>query len=374
MPSKYPVAIRGICFVKAACVCYDDTNETKSEGTFSIVKRANLRSQLLGLALGVVLVGGQLSGSAFAAPAKAPVSSDPSKNNANSIKVSPLRTDVALDPGGSAVVKIYVTNITDEPVVYKPIENDFVAGDEKGTPSIILDENSYAPSHSLKRFMVPLSNITVAAGAMQEVDLHIAVPKTAQAGGYFGAVRFAPAGSGNQPLVLASGVASLVLLTVSGPTVEQLTLTNFDVQQNGGTATNFRTPDDLSLLVRFQNKGNVQVAPFGQINVQQGKKVVYTYNFNQDDPKEEILPDSARRWQVPLKHLGKFGKYKISGTFGYGTKGTTINIEKTVWIIPTVYILAIVGGVVLLAVLVGGLFMFLRSYKRRILRSSRRRY
>lgn len=328
------------------------------------------------MASGVLLVGVSLGGTGFAATAKTstPAANDAIKNNANSIKISPLRTDVTLKPGESGNVKVRVTNVTGNTVILKPIENDFVSGDEKGTPSIVLDENSYSPSHSLKRFMVPLQNITVAAGATAEVDVRIAVPKTAQAGGYYGALRFAPAGSSGQPVDLSASVASLMLLTVPGPVVEQLTLTNFDIQQNGGTASNFRTPDDLALLVRFVNKGNLQEGPFGQINVQKGKKVVYTYDFNQETPKAVILPDSARRWTVPVKKLGKFGKYTVTGTFGYGTKGTTINIQKTVWIVPTAYIMAIVIVVIVLAAVIGGLFMFLRSYKRKILRSSRRRY
>lgn len=338
------------------------------------MKSAKLRSVLLAIASTLALVVGQLGGSVFAATSKSSTSSDAINNNANSLKISPLRTDITLDPGESGTVKTYITNLTKAPIVLKAIENDFVSGDEKGTPSIILDENSYAPAHSLKRFMVPLQNVSVATGATQEVDVKITVPKTAQAGGYYGALRFAPAGNTNQPVSLNASVASLILLTVPGPTIEQLTLTNFDVQQNGGTATNFRTPNDLALLVRFQNKGNLQEAPFGQINVQKGKKVVYTYNFNQDEPKDEVLPDSARRWTVPIKNLGKFGKYTVSGTFGYGAKGTTINIQKTVWIIPTVYILIVVGAIAFIAIIIAGFWMFIRSYKRKILRSSRRRY
>jgi len=257
----------------------------------------------------------------------------------------------------------------------KPIENDFVAGDERGDPAVVLDPNSYAPTHSLKRFMVPLQDVTIPAGATKEVDVTISVPKTAQAGGYFGAVRFAPDTGGNSSSVsLGASVVSLILMTVPGPAVEQLTLTNFDVQQNGGTASNFRTSDSLSLLMRFQNKGNLQEAPFGQVYVQKGKKILYTYNFNQKDPKDQILPDSARRWTVPLKGLGKFGKYTVGATFTYGTKGQSIEISKTIWIIPTAYILAIVGAVILLALLIGGGYVFLKSYKRKILRSSRRRY
>lgn len=337
------------------------------------MRLARLRSSLVIAAGAFALVIGQW-GSAYAVTKPAATNTNSVSNATNSLKLSPLRSDVTLNPGDSGTVKTYVTNTTKDTIALKVIENDFVSGDEKGTPSIIVDENSYAPSHSLKRFMTPLPNITVAGNSTQEVDVHVVVPKTAQAGGYYGAIRFAPAASGSQQIALSSSVASLVLLTVTGPTVEQMTLTNFDVQQNGGTATNFRTPDNLGLLIRFQNKGNLQEGPFGQINVQKGKKVIYKYDFNIDTPRDQILPDSARRWQVPLKNLGKFGKYTISGTFGYGTKGQTINIEKTVWIVPTTVILGIGAAVVILIVGIGGAYVFLRSYKRRILRSSRRRY
>jgi len=323
--------------------------------------------------MGVLLACGQVGSVVFAAAAKAPAA-DPTKNNANSIKISPLRTDLTLDPGGSGTAKVYVTNITGNTIVLKAIENDFVAGDEKGTPSLILDQSSFAPSHSLKRFMAPIANVTINAGATQEVDVKVSVPKSAQAGGYYGALRFAPAGSGNQPLALSSGIASIILLKVSGPIVERLTLTNFDMQQNGGTASNFRTPDNLGLLIRFKNEGNVHEAPFGQINVQKGKKVIYSHDFNLEDPKEMVLPDSARRWQVPIKNLGKFGKYTVSATFGYGSKGDTINIQNTVWIVPSAVIMAIVIAVLVIAAVIAGMWFFLRNYKRRILKSSRRRY
>lgn len=323
--------------------------------------------------MGVTLVCGQLGGYAVAAtPKKAPATSI--NNNSNSLKLSPLRSDLTLDPGKSGVVKTYVTNLTKDTIMLKAIENDFVSGDEKGTPSLILDENSFAPSHSLKKFMVPMPNVTISANATAEVDVKVNVPKNAQAGGYFGAIRFAPAGSSSQQIALTSSVASLILLTVSGPAVERLTLTNFDVQQNGGTGSSFRTPDDLGLLIRFMNQGSVQEAPFGQVSVEKGHKILYSANFNQDQPRDEILPDSARRWTVPLKKFGKFGKYTVSGTFGYGAKGETIQISKTVWIIPSTVIMAIIGGILFLIAIIGAFWFMARNYKRRILKSSRRRY
>lgn len=332
-----------------------------------------LRSVILAAASVFALLVGQLGGVATAATTTK-TSTPTTTGEANSLKVSPLRSDLSIAKGNTGTTKVQVTNLTKSTVILKAIENDFVAGDEKGTPALILDENSYAPSHSLKRFMVSIPNITVAPNQTQEVTVTVRVPANAQAGGYFGALRFAPASLTGSTLSVGASVASLILLTVPGPTVEQLTLTNFDVQQSGGTATNFRTPNNLSLMLRFQNKGNLQEAPFGQINVLKGKKVVYKASFNQNDPKNEILPDSARRWSLPIKNLGKFGKYTINGTFTYGTQSQSVEITKTIWIIPTTVIMIGVAALLITIAIGVGFWLFIRSYKRKILRSSRRRY
>ena len=320
----------------------------------------------------IVLLLGVSSKGVVSAAAAIPTPKTSVNGVANSMKISPLRTDITLKQGESKNVLVSVTNLSNNTVALQPIENDFVAGDEKGTPAIILDQSSYAPTHSLKRFMTPLSTITRAPHATGSVNLTITVPITAQAGGYFGALRFAPVNKENQPVSLTSSVASLVLLTVPGPAVEKLNLTNFDIQQKGQAGTNFRSPQGLSLFVRFKNEGNLQLAPFGQIAVLKDKKAVYTYNFNQADPKAVVLPDSARRWDIPLKNIGKFGKYTVSGTFGYGN-GQSLEVKKTVWIVPTSYIIGAVGGVLGLILLIVIIRLFLKGYRRRILGTTYRR-
>jgi hypothetical protein len=310
------------------------------------------------------------------APVFAASTSSPS-GTTQELRVSPLRTDLTVSPGSTGVVKVDLTNLSSSPVTVQPIENDFVSGGEEGQPALILSPDSYAPSHSLKRFMVPLQNITLQPKAITPVTVSISVPKSAQAGGYFGAIRFSPVtggASGSAAVGLGESVASLILMTVPGPTYEQLTMTNFDIQQNGSTATNFRTPDNLSLFVRFENKGNLQEAPFGQVYIQKGKKIVYTYNFNQQQPKDEILPDGFRRWTIPLKGMGKFGKYTVGATFAYGSQGQSIDITKNIWIIPTGYIIGAIVIIIVFVLLIGGGYLFLKSYKRKILKSSRRRY
>ena len=289
------------------------------------------------------------------------------------LKVTPVRSDIEIKAGTSFTQKVTITNISKSPITVKPIANDFIAGDERGTPSLVLDEDKFAPTHSLKRFMRPLTNVTVEANKSRVVEVVITVPKDAQPGGYFGALRFAPVGAeGGGQVDLSGSVASLILMTVPGPATEKMAVTNFDIRQNGMSGSRFATPDNLEVSVRFQNQGSVQLGPFGKLSVTQGDKVVYSTDFNNKTPRDMVLPDSARRWEIPLDKIGAFGNYTVSATFTYGTKNQTIEVKKSFWVIPQAVIIAAVVGVIVLIALITAIWFFLRQYKRRIIRNQDR--
>ena len=316
---------------------------------------------VLGLFIVTALVLGIFVSSASAQSSKT--------STANTLKVSPVRSDIQIKAGESAEVPITVTNLTGADVLVAPIENDFVQGDENGTPSIILDANEYAPTHSLKRFMVPLKNVTVPKNGSAVVKVKIVVPKDAQAGGYFGALRFAPTTpDGGGQVNLSASVASLILLTVPGPVTEQLNLTSFDIQQGNNAGADFRSPDDLKVAFRFENKGNIQEGPFGKISVTQGKEVIYDYDFNEETPRDMILPDGARKWEVPLENIGDFGHYTVHATFTYGSTNKTIEVEKSFWIIPTYMIISAIAIVVLLIAGIVFLIIWLKGRRKRAIR------
>lgn len=332
------------------------------------VKTQLFRGSLLAIALVFASTLSQAVASAATASSTAP------NQSTNTFRISPTRTDVTIPAGTSKEISTFVTNITDRPITVKPIANDFVAGDEFGNPSLILDENEFAPTHSLKRYMKPLSAVTIQPDERKEIKVTVAIPQNAAAGGYYGALRYAPVDpSGEQSLSLSTSAASLILVTVPGDLQESLELTNFDVQQEGETVTKLSSADDVKLLLRFQNRGNVQVYPFGKVYVKKGDKVVYDASFNQENPKDSVLPDSARRWEVPLQGFGSFGKYEVGGTFTYGTTNKTIEIVKTIWIIPTSLILLVIGGIIALVAIIFAIRGFLKSYKKKILAQSRRR-
>ncbi len=292
-------------------------------------------------------------------------------NTANTLKVSPVRSDISIPAGTSQTVEVTVVNLTSAPITVRPIENDFVAGDERGTPALILDADQFAPTHSLKRYMAPLKDFTIPANQGSTIKVVITVPKEAQTGGYFGAIRFAPTDpNGGGQVNLSGSVASLILMTVPGPVTEKLNLTNFDVQQKGTTGTYFQDGDDLSLALRFENKGSIQEGPSGVVSVKKGDTVVYTAKFNDNDPREMVLPDSARRWDEALKNIDGFGHYTVYGTFTYGQKNQTIEVTKSFWVIPwSVIIGAIVGLVVLIALIIVAIVLIRNKRRRKNARS-----
>lgn len=295
-------------------------------------------------------------------------------NAANVLKVSPVRSDIVVKPGESTIVKIVVTNPTKSAVNITPIENDFISRDDSGTPSLIEGANEYAPTHSLKRFMTPLQAFVLPAGKSKTLNVKVTVPKDAQAGGYFGAVRLEPTSpdSGGQ-VNMSVNVAPLILLRVPGKIVDKLNLTTFKVLQNGMSKSYYQNGKDMSVQFAFENKGNVQEGPLGHIAVKKGSKVVYETTFNNKDQRDMILPDGSRKWDVPLKNIGAFGHYTVSATFSYGASNETVQIEKSFWVVPMKVVLWVIAGVVALIVIVLAFWLFLRSYRNRLLGGRGRR-
>ncbi len=277
----------------------------------------------------------------------------------NALRITPVRTDIAVDPGASKTVKVTITNPSNAQVTVRAIQNDFVAGDERGTPALVLDETEYAEKHSLKRFMKPLENVTIPANASVIVETVIEVPADAEPGGYFGALRFAPVSpdSGGQ-VNLSASAASIILLKVNGEVTEGLTLTDFAVQRNGKPGALFSDGSNMTAFVRFKNDGSVQLAPIGKVSVTKGNTIVSESDFNNQAPQDMILPDSARRWDVPLKNINGFGYYTVTATFTYGSNNQSVEVIKSFWVIPVW--LAITAAVVALVIVALVIFLVAR--------------
>lgn len=297
-----------------------------------------------------------------------------SVSSGNGYRVSPVRTPDGLQipPGGTKTIRVYITNLSGHPEDLKVLINDFRSDSEEGAPALYLTGAS-APRHSLKQYATPLQKtMTLQPNEQKPVDVKISIPATATPGGYFGAVRFAPANtSGKDTVNLAASVASLVLVTVPGNYKEQVSIASFGAVQDGQRHSFFTSPKKLQAVVRFQNSGDVQEQPFGKILLRKGSTVLGSYEINNTSPRGNVLPDSIRRFSVDLSKIGSFGKYTLEGNFGYGNKGQLLSSKANFYVVPLALIIAVIVGIIVLLFLIFGLPRLMRNYKRKVIRESR---
>jgi len=328
-------------------------------------RKVRLSLAFLGTALLILLSGSQIASAANTA-------------GGNGLRVSPVTTNLTISPGTSQVVTIDVTNVTSSPATLQAIINDFTANpNESGDPAIILNPTQYASSHSLKRFVQPISNFSLAPGQEVAVPVTITIPKSAAGGGYYGVVRFAPASlstNPNQNVTLAGSVGSLILIKVPGNIKEQLSVASFDVRKNGNPSSFFTSSKGLTATIRFQNEGNIQEAPFGKILLRnRSGKILSEYELNNTYPPGNVLPDSIRKFGITLTGIKSFGQYKLEGNFGYGSTGQLLSASTTFYVVPISVMVGFVLIVLLLVFLIFGLPRLIKAYNRRILRRAGRR-
>jgi hypothetical protein len=297
----------------------------------------------------------------------------------NAIKVAPVRTDLTIPAGESRRISITLQNLTSTSVEYEAIINDFVASSgESGQPALILDANKYAPSHSLKRYITPVPNVTVGGGESKDVTVSVAIPNDAAAGGYYGAVRFAPAGSVDptKNVTLSASVGSLILVKVPGDIKENMTLESFDVRTSPEATSGssfFTSNKDLYAVSRFKNTGNVHEQPFGKVVLKRGSKVLQTIEINNTDPRGNVLPDSIRRFSVKLDKVGLWGKYTVEGNFGYGSSGQLVSGSTSFYVFPLAYVLVALAVLAVIVLAVLGLPRAIKRYNQNVIRRASRR-
>lgn len=294
----------------------------------------------------------------------------------NGMKVSPVRTDLVMQPGQTKTVTVNLQNVTKSDGVYTVITNDFEAKDESGAPSLLLNGSKNA-RHGLKQYLSVPKTISVAAGQQKDVTVTVALPANVAGGGYYGAVRFAPASSsqGGANVSLSGSVASLILVSVPGNVTENMQIASFGASHGSSTGNSsfFTSNKNLHATVRFRNAGNVQEQPFGKVLLKKGDKTISSYEINNSDPRGNVLPDSVRRFDVALKGVGSFGKYTLQGNFGYGANGQLLSASTSFYVVPlALVIIAVIVILLLLALILGGPRL-MKRYNQRVLRQAGRR-
>lgn len=291
----------------------------------------------------------------------------------NGFRVSPPRYELTIKPGQSETLSLFVENLANTKVTAQPIINDFVASNnESGQPQLILDPSKSAPSHSFKTLVQKVPDTSIQPLERKEIKVTLKVPDSATPGGYYGAIRFAPVYNNSVPgnLSLSASVGTLFLITVPGNLTEKLTDVSFEATKNGHVGTLFNS-GPITIVTRLKNEGNIHVQPFGKIIIKNTfGKIVYQTELNDAQPRGNVLPDSIRRFENPIKLGHLLGKYTAIGNFAYGSNGNIISVKKTFYVIPYVLIIIII---LVLLFLIFGLPRLIRAYNRRVIEKANKR-
>lgn len=296
--------------------------------------------------LGSALVGAQATGGA-----------------GNGFRISPVRSELVIEKGGSETLTINIENPTSSTMLAKPVVNNFVASDqEDGEPRLILEENAEnEPKNNFRNLVGVINDIKLKSGENKDITVTISVPDNANAGGYYGAIRFVPeesSGTGN--IGLSASVGTIVLVRVPGDLTERLDLVQLTAGQDGN-AKSFLTSGSVQVLTRLKNSGDIHVQPFGKVQVKNMfGKTVAEYELNNTDPRANILPDSTRKFVDEAPDQKWLGRYTIVANLGYGQGGgEVITAQSSFWYLPPWAIAVIV---VALATLVAGGYLLYRKY------------
>ena len=285
-------------------------------------------------------------------------------------EVSPVRQELTIEKGQSKTVTLNIKNLTQSTKTTRAIVNDFEAGDEEnGQPRFVSDDSSTG-GNSFKTLVSDIPDITLEPQQKLQVDIVISVPADAYAGGYYGAIRFVDASVENdQNVTMSASTGTIFLVEVPGDLTESMELVEFTPAQDGSNSRFFvGEGDNISIVTRLRNTGNIHVKPFGKVTITDSDgNTVETFEFNNIEPRANVLPDSIRRFEDKLQNQKWFGKYTVTANLGYGTTGSLITASTYFWVVPLWLLIAIVAGII--AILVGGYFAYRKIANNRRMRN-----
>lgn len=246
--------------------------------------------------------------------------------SASAITISPLKIDIALDPGQTQQYEITLYNETKEPVYLTGTLEAVTPKGEDGEAEISKPEKNNLAVSWIK---LPVNSFELKPGQIAHVPLIVNIPATAPVGGYYLAsmwqTSFAPKKDQSQ-IGVSSRIGAILLIRVNGEVKEQLNVADFKIT-DGQKWSSYK---NVGFSVRLENQGNVHVSPQGQLVIKNMfGGVSASLPFNSE--KGNILPSSVRQFENSWGSQGKDGFFEGFASewrdFGFGKYSARLDLE-----------------------------------------------
>lgn len=235
------------------------------------------------------------------------------------VGVKPLRTELAIAPGESVRTTITVINTEDQEVRVRPSVGMYAGNDQQGYP-IESDVPEDDPRHLNTWVAFDQVELTLRPDESRAVSLTITAPADAEPGGHYGSLLYEPIPEeGGAPVKVATRVASLLLITVTGEVRTDGAVTRFSVADHQAADRPF------AFAIDFENSGTIHVRPEGSITILDaaGQQVRSVARYLDPKTSKEVtadvipvnllggnvLPDSARTFLADWSENIQNGEY-----------------------------------------------------------------
>lgn len=209
-------------------------------------------------------------------------------NLANAVTMSPVRIELAADPGKqtSGIVKVYNDDVVARTLYLTAAK--FENKDESGEPKFV------AGIDGIVSWLDIQPTVFVPSKDAVEVSFKVNVPVATDPGGYFAAIfaSILPPEPDAGSVALKSDVGTLLLFRVNGQFPEGETILEFNTLDKKKVFNHL----PIEFYYRFQNDGADRALPLGDITIRNtfgGLTKIVTANIGPGN----VLPESVRRFQ-----------------------------------------------------------------------------
>lgn len=267
--------------------------------------------------------------------------------NTVSITAIPPRLELSALPGATIQETIKIRNESATEMAFDVSAVDFIVNDSQGTPVAVTEAvsgrwslASWITASPKKILLQPQQTTTV--------NLVIAIPKDALAGGRYAMITYNPntegllgiQGSGS---AIVQKVGSLIYLNVVGNVTEAGHLKEFKVDSQ------FSQYGPINLLAEIENLGDIHIQPQGQITVTNWLKD--TVGQFQLEPKN-IFPFTSRMYELSVPGKYRFGRYTARLDAIIGSSQIPVHGLIYFWIIPIKEVSLIAAALILIVLLI----------------------
>ncbi len=211
------------------------------------------------------------------------------------LTITPPLVKINMKPGENWSSTVKVVNNNNEPLKVYTQTLDFKSSENGGVAFIQKQDAAEAGRFQLSHWLtIDPGPFEIPAQASQEIPFTISVPEEGEPGGHYAAIVVGTKPQGKiqgTGIAVASQLASLLMLNVSGDVIEK-----GDIREFSTSRSLYQQPQ-AEFTVRFENTGNVHIQPQGEIAVYNMQhKEVARIPINHDTEFGSVLPDSTRQW------------------------------------------------------------------------------